>query len=180
MELIPILSTIILVATISTFLLAIGAYILYKIREKRGKKVVKTAESTVQAELITPEGSAVSQQDMRGSSAPRQGQREQGQPGYAPQPAAQPIFIQQSTQQPERDYSKPRHINIPQQKIKAPNVPQSAQGPQQNNVRGYQGPSYATAGRVNEAPRATRFVQYTTEGYVTTKEEKNKESLKWR
>ncbi len=33
MELIPILSTIILVATISTFILAVGAYILYKIRE---------------------------------------------------------------------------------------------------------------------------------------------------
>ena len=37
MELIPILSTIILVATISTFLLAIGAYILYKVREKTRK-----------------------------------------------------------------------------------------------------------------------------------------------
>ena len=35
MELIPVLSTIILVATISTFLLAIGAYILYKIREEQ-------------------------------------------------------------------------------------------------------------------------------------------------
>ena len=37
MELIPILSLIILVATISTFILAVGAYILYKIRERKGR-----------------------------------------------------------------------------------------------------------------------------------------------
>ena len=38
MELIPVLSTIILIATISTFLLAIGAYILYKVREGKGQQ----------------------------------------------------------------------------------------------------------------------------------------------
>lgn len=54
MELIPILSTIILVATISTFLLAIGAYILYKVREARGQKASIVAPSTVKAELLTP------------------------------------------------------------------------------------------------------------------------------
>jgi hypothetical protein len=55
MELIPILSTIILVATISTFLLAIGAYILYKIRERKGEQVPYPKPSTVRAELVTPE-----------------------------------------------------------------------------------------------------------------------------
>lgn len=35
MELVPILSTIILVGTIATFILAVAAYILYKIRERR-------------------------------------------------------------------------------------------------------------------------------------------------
>lgn len=55
MELIPILSTIILVATICTFILAIGAYILYKIREKRGEQYIYPPPPSVQAELITPE-----------------------------------------------------------------------------------------------------------------------------
>ena len=54
MELIPVLSTIILVATISTFLLAIGAYILYKVREGKGQQVVAPTPSTVNAELLTP------------------------------------------------------------------------------------------------------------------------------
>jgi hypothetical protein len=55
MELIPILSTIILVATICTFILAIGAYILYKIRERRGEQAQYSPPSTVQAELVAPE-----------------------------------------------------------------------------------------------------------------------------
>ncbi len=54
MELIPILSTIILVATICTFILAIGAYILYKIRERRGEQVQQVPPSSVRAELVTP------------------------------------------------------------------------------------------------------------------------------
>ncbi len=58
MELIPILSTIILVATICTFILAIGAYILYKIRERRGEQTQYSPPSTVQAELVAPEESA--------------------------------------------------------------------------------------------------------------------------
>lgn len=54
MELIPILSTIILVATISTFILAIGAYILYKVREGKPQYVSAAKPSIVKAELITP------------------------------------------------------------------------------------------------------------------------------
>lgn len=54
MELIPILSTIILVATISTFILAIGAYILYKIRESRPSDVVSRKKNQ-KAELVEPE-----------------------------------------------------------------------------------------------------------------------------
>jgi hypothetical protein len=54
MELIPILSTIILVATISTFLLAIGAYILYKIREGRARQYQEKNNEQLKAELLTP------------------------------------------------------------------------------------------------------------------------------
>jgi hypothetical protein len=54
MELIPILSTIILVATISTFILAVGAYILYKIRE--GKVIVSPERKPeyLEAEYFVP------------------------------------------------------------------------------------------------------------------------------
>jgi hypothetical protein len=54
MELIPILSTIILVATISTFILAVGAYILYKIRE--GKVIVSPEPKPeyLEAEYFVP------------------------------------------------------------------------------------------------------------------------------
>lgn len=60
MELIPILSTIILVATISTFLLAIGAYILYKIRERKYQRSVESGTSKYQAEVLMPAETPVS------------------------------------------------------------------------------------------------------------------------
>ena len=54
MELIPILSTIILVATISTFVLAIGAYILYKVQEGKADRIVRKGMETEQAEVMEP------------------------------------------------------------------------------------------------------------------------------
>jgi len=54
MELIPILSTIILVATISTFILAIGAYILFKVQEKRADQFLKRGQEIEKAELLEP------------------------------------------------------------------------------------------------------------------------------
>lgn len=60
MELIPILSTIILVATISTFLLAIGAYILYKIRERKYQRSTEIQPSKYRAEVVMPAESKVS------------------------------------------------------------------------------------------------------------------------
>lgn len=54
MELIPILSTIILVATISTFILAIGAYILYKIREGKQGRTSYTQKEKIEAEVVKP------------------------------------------------------------------------------------------------------------------------------
>ena len=54
MELIPILSTIILVATISTFILAVGAYILYKVQEKKADQYARREVEQEQAELLEP------------------------------------------------------------------------------------------------------------------------------
>lgn len=54
MELIPILSTIILVATISTFILAVGAYILYKVQETKAEQYARKEVEQKQAELLEP------------------------------------------------------------------------------------------------------------------------------
>ena len=54
MELIPILSTIILVATISTFILAVGAYILYKIRERKTQQIPGTVYKEFESEYVEP------------------------------------------------------------------------------------------------------------------------------
>lgn len=54
MELIPILSTIILVATISTFILAVGAYILYKIREGKVRVSPEKKPEYLEAEYFMP------------------------------------------------------------------------------------------------------------------------------
>lgn len=54
MELIPILSTIILVATISTFILAVGAYILYKIREGKARVSPDRKPEYLEAEYLVP------------------------------------------------------------------------------------------------------------------------------
>ena len=72
MELIPILATIILMATISTFILAIGAYILYKVREKQGQQVEAPQPATLQAELLTPELIAEQLQGQEHQKAPGQ------------------------------------------------------------------------------------------------------------
>jgi hypothetical protein len=88
MELIPVLSTIILVATISTFLLAIGAYILYKIREGKGQQLVTPIPSTVSAELYTPAETQV--------LVPRQGPEVAPQPLYfEPKPQPETVIYQQ-------------------------------------------------------------------------------------
>jgi len=47
MQLVPILSTIILVGTIATFILAVAAYVLYKIRERRARE-----EGVVQTQYV--------------------------------------------------------------------------------------------------------------------------------
>lgn len=62
MELIPILSTIILVATICTFILAIGAYILYKVREGKPQYAYQTKPASVKAELVVPSEAVISKE----------------------------------------------------------------------------------------------------------------------
>lgn len=68
MELVPILSTIILVGTIATFILAVAAYILYKVRERRAREdnIVSTQYVQEPHVLVSPQhaslGAPVQQQ----------------------------------------------------------------------------------------------------------------------
>ena len=148
MELIPILSTIILVATISTFILAIGAYILYKVRESRGEHYVSAGPSEVRAELVTP---AVAQAPVREvERAPAQVVVQQPVASSGPQFQPQPIFVQQQF----RPEVRPSKVGVPSQQY--------------------------NAGYTAALARDSKFMKYTTEGYVSAKEDINAGALKWK
>jgi len=53
MQLVPILSTIILVGTVATFILAVAAYILYKIRERKTRSAPANRAPTGAHTLVT-------------------------------------------------------------------------------------------------------------------------------
>lgn len=164
MELIPILATIILVATISTFFLAIGAYALYKIRERRGEQVEVQAPSTIQAEVLTPEVIYEQAQTKEAGRAPMKPSYE---PARAPsyRPSAEPIFVQASRPQPVTQPGV-KYTPAPQQF-----VPQRQEQPRQVQA----GPAPAT--QTSEQ----KFMKYTSEGYIPAKEgAKNGGGLKWR
>ena len=55
MELIPLLSTVIVVSTINTFILAVGAYIFYKIRERKYPQTPAPAPEMRHAKFAEPE-----------------------------------------------------------------------------------------------------------------------------
>jgi len=152
MELIPILSTIILVATISTFILAVGAYILYKVRERKGSQAAAQQPAEVKAELITP------------ASAPSQ----QAQPANQ----RQPIFIQQKAGQPQQ-----RFTPVPQAFAGFTNQARQYQGTDYSQQRGYESRGLTEEERKNID---SRFMKYTSEGYVPAKDDKAGGALKWR
>ncbi len=168
MELIPILATIILMATISTFFLAIGAYVLYKIRERKGAVQQVQEPTTIQAELITPESVAAQAAEQSAQRAPQRIATPFERPAApAYRPPAEPIFVAKHTPQPV--------VQVVQQQAPAPvQAPQPGPAPvQRAQPTAKAGPAPATAPQ--------KFMKYTTEGYVSTKEEKKVQgAVKWR
>ncbi len=63
MEIIPILAFIVLVATIGTFIFSIGAYILFKIRESKGRVEKEAKQEAVEAELVSAEPTILYQEN---------------------------------------------------------------------------------------------------------------------
>ncbi len=161
MELIPILSLIILVATISTFVLAVGAYILYKVRERKGKIAQAAQPAAIAGEMIVPTPLMGEQAVSRTTFAEtgtgyRTGQSTQQQPIFATQPNSitnpglRPTFAQVPTASTFADQ----------------NVPTTSKGTVESE-------------RYTERKK---FMRYTNEGYdSSTKEQESEENaLRWR
>ena len=168
MELIPILSTIILVATISTFLLAIGAYVLYKVRERKGQIAVAPQPSEVKAELVTPASAPAVMPSEKQRAVPQQ-----------PYIERQPIIIQQQVPQgamPMQQRPQPYSVYGQAYGSRTPQPKQFSQ-PTNNQQRGYQGRNTKSEERMG---RDSKFMKYTEEGYVSTKDDKESGALKWR
>ena len=55
MELIPVFSLIVLVATFGTFVMAIGAYVMFRYRERRGRTSGPQVAPAYEADVIAPE-----------------------------------------------------------------------------------------------------------------------------
>jgi Na+-transporting NADH:ubiquinone oxidoreductase subunit NqrC len=72
MQLVPILSTIILVGTIATFILAVAAYVLYKIRERRAHEdgAVQTQYVQEPHVLVTPQQTTLAAPAQQQQAAP--------------------------------------------------------------------------------------------------------------
>ncbi len=149
MELIPILSTIILVATISTFLLAIGAYILYKIRENKGEQIQTAPPSQIKAELVTPDEAALPKS----------------------------IYIEQPVYSESQQMHQPLFLNFEEEQKRKQKSVQYTEEPFEtvNNKR-------ETVYNRSSTKRNTenKFLKYTSEGYVSTKEDKTTGAMKWR
>jgi hypothetical protein len=108
MELIPILSLIILVATLSTFIFAVGAYILYKIRERKGRETA-APPATIPAELVSPVPMMAEQEEAKPMSGRTYTRETAQQPVYAPTratgPQLRPTYVSQ--QAPSPRYTPP-------------------------------------------------------------------------
>ncbi len=153
MELIPILSLIVLMATISTFILAVGAYVMYKVREKRGRMAKAMQPVSIEAELVTP-APLLSQRKTTGY---RPSVTEEQQEEAAPVPTmdrqatGSPYMGRQTQPAPVTEQRFPQSVTneIPERKL--------------------------TGGK-------SKYMRYTSEGYVEPSPEKPKKEvkLKWR
>lgn len=155
MELIPILSLIILVATVSTFILAVGAYVLYKIRERKGKES-EVQPSSVPAELIAPAPLLAEQPLTQTAGRINYSKTPMQEPIYAPAqesgPQMRPTFVGQKP--PRYTYTEAAQF----------------QRPESNITEGE---------RFSQAQRFTRYTTHESNQEVNKKQE-DREVLRWR
>lgn len=166
MELIPILSLIILVATISTFMLSVGAYILYKIRERKGVTSATPQPSAIPAELVAPAPLITEQ---RVASSAERKTFDIPQQDYAfEQPQRQQSYV------PQDDYSRGPELR--------PTFVGNA--PASYSETRYQRPTGEQPKQYDQERKSAKgkFMRYTNEGYVepTRQERKQEDNLRWR
>ena len=147
MELIPILSTIILVATICTFILAIGAYTLYKIREGRQQYAYTQKPTSVKAEIVSPTETLVTKQNRTDQKPIRK-----VEPGISSEQDFQERTPSQSRYTPE-----PRGYKVTQEKNTKEKTKVDHRLSDEN-----------------------KFLKYTSDGYISPKEDRNSGAIKWR
>ncbi|MBU0474684.1 MAG: hypothetical protein KKF62_11030 [Bacteroidetes bacterium] len=157
MELIPILSLIILVATISTFILAVGAYILYKIRERKGKGGVAQQPSSIEAELITPSRVVADVQSSRTTGT--------GEQIYTRNTKGESIYTNEEEREP---HMRPTFV-----------APRETRATRTNATR-YSVPLTRETNEGERYTSAQKFKRYGNTSDTQTKEVKKEESLKWR
>jgi hypothetical protein len=164
MEIVPILSTIILVGTIATFVLAVAAYILYKLRERRGRG--RRAGQVLAHEPLREPHVLVTPTAHPGLSMPT-GQAAHASMFMAPTSTVPPVGPPPELQQhhgwpplaapyPEPAYSEAgMRPTTPARHDHPYRVPEEA-------------PRHRTAAAPNEAARAgsSMFMEYTDHGFV--------------
>ena len=148
MELVPILSTIILVATICTFILAIGAYILYKVREGRQQQTYTAKPDSVKAELVTPAGAQLTRQERTQD----QRQVKKSEPGISRE-----LEIQEKKPSQSRYTPEPRGYKYSEEQVSKEKTKVEQRLSDEN-----------------------KFLKYTSDGYVSPKEDRNSGAKKWR
>jgi len=179
MELIPILSLIILVATISTFVLAVGAYILFKVREKQGRAAKAAAPpASIPAELIAPApmmtGTGSQSKTFEDSAVTSR--------LTGPDMTRRPTFFTATKDtDPSRPQMKPTFTNLSPTQMTGTRFTKPETAP--TTTRPTMAPTTTQTERYDSKKK---FMRYTSEGYVDpsaekTKEKKKKEeTLRWR
>ena len=162
MELIPILSLIILVATISTFILSVGAYILYKVRERKGMGAQAPLPSAIPAELVTP--SPITASQVQGEKVA----------------TGRKTFEVLQSPQTDFGYKYQRPTNYKTEETQGPELRPTFAGSTQG-----EGQYTDTGEKQKERKKYTekkKFMRYTSEGYVEpSKHDKRQEdNLQWR
>ncbi|MBU1101371.1 MAG: hypothetical protein KKA84_13295 [Bacteroidetes bacterium] len=168
MELIPILSLIILVATISTFMLAVGAYILYKVRERKGNVAQAPQPAAIPAELVTPTSLMA---DQRTTHA-----------GTRRTYTGEQYITRDGTGEYQR-FSTNVQDNVP-----GPDLRPTYVGEQQGQGSAYSEARYTKSGATEDEKYQPKkkFMRYTQEGYSEPlkdkieKKKKDEDGLRWR
>lgn len=183
MELIPILSLIVLVATISTFILAVGAYVLYKIRERKGRVASAPAPAAIEAELVTPAQNVGAQREPTRQGTHTSLVTEQ----YQPQRITDSSIFQRgsrATQEDTRTFVPPMKQTFigdsPETKYT-----REARYTVERPSRATKATAASTAtAQTSEFSSGKKYMRYTADGYVEPDKDKQKkdkeDKLRWR